>query len=437
MTFSLGISKHGLQGVVYASFPSNAERRDFYSQAGEWRLLSFLEWKKAEGIEIQGKEMEHANYRKCLQRKSGEKAAEAVRRFTREKKSERVQNFWLLEESKAQVVKNWIRIDLESVCTVTVRPRVSLYDYLVGAGALTYAEPEDAVRWIVGDADLTGAFQSYLDRVVSAAREYRVLSMAQRLALNFILLVTNSPRFTGNVETEILEIALKAVRKEQGLELVEDTDVLCQRLNQAARCSRDDAKEILAQWERDGNDSVSSRRYRDVYRELLKAYSDGYDTSQVNEDTYVKDTLVPILRTYFENSSLITTAGVIRGSRVRRQAVEPLSEGRKADFSVHSCDEDDSQVLLLVECKPPSTAGSDDLTTSMNEAIKAGADDLHVQVCGIVCHGHRCDVFAMDLQYHGMYRMKHLNTFFIPVDHTNFDVLLGVFQVMDTLQASA
>lgn len=34
----------------------------------------------------------------------------------------------------------------ESVCTVTVRPRVSLYDYLVGAGALTYAEPEDAVR---------------------------------------------------------------------------------------------------------------------------------------------------------------------------------------------------------------------------------------------------------------------------------------------------
>lgn len=96
----------------------------------------------------------------------------------------------------------------------------------------------------------------------------------------------------------------------------------------------------------------------------------------------------------------------------------------------------------------------------MNEAIKAGADDLHVQVCGIVCHGtclylcgmyqgrkvlavftftlsHRCDVFAMDLQYHGMYRMKHLNTFFIPVDHTNFDVLLGVFQVMDTLQASA
>ncbi|KAL1931534.1 hypothetical protein VTP01DRAFT_9677 [Rhizomucor pusillus] len=327
----------------------------------------------------------------------------------------------------------------ESVCTVTARPRVSLYDYLVGAGALTYTEPEDAVRVdSSSDADLTGAFQSYRDRVVSAAREYRVLSMAQWLALNFILLVSNSPRFTGNVETEILEIALKAVRKEQGLELVEDTDILwCQKLNQAARCSRDDAKEILAQWERDGNDSVSSRRYRDVYRELLKAYSDGYDTSQVNEDTYVKDTLVPILRTYFENSSLITTAGVIRGSRVRRQAVEPLSEGRKADFSVHSCDEDDSQVLLLVECKPPSTAGSDDLTTSMNEAIKAGADDLHVQVCGIVCHGHRCDVFAMDLQYHGMYRMKHLNTFFIPVDHTDFDVLLGVFQVMDTLQASA
>lgn len=63
-------------------FPAMQNEEYFYSQAGEWSLLSFLEWKKAEGIEIQGKEMEHANYRKCLQRKSGEKAAEAVRRFT-------------------------------------------------------------------------------------------------------------------------------------------------------------------------------------------------------------------------------------------------------------------------------------------------------------------------------------------------------------------
>lgn len=45
-------------------FPAMQNEEYFYSQAGEWSLLSFLEWKKAEGIEIQGKEMEHANYRK-------------------------------------------------------------------------------------------------------------------------------------------------------------------------------------------------------------------------------------------------------------------------------------------------------------------------------------------------------------------------------------
>lgn len=49
--------------------------------------------------------------------------------------------------------------------------------------------------------------------------------------------------------------------------------------------------------------------------------------------------------------------------------MEALSEGQKADFSVHSCDEDDSQVLLLVECKPPSTAGSDDLV-KLGNALK-------------------------------------------------------------------
>lgn len=48
--------------------------------------------------------------------------------------------------------------------------------------------------------------------------------------------------------------------------------------------------------------------------------------------------------------------------------------------------------------------------------------------------GHRCDVYVMDLRYQGMYRLKYLSTFFLPVDHTNFDVLLGVFQVMDLVQ---
>lgn len=43
----------------------------------------------------------------------------------------------------------------------------------------------------------------------------------------------------------------------------------------------------------------------------LKAYSDKYNTLKVNEDTFLKDTLVPILRSYFENSRLIYTEGYV------------------------------------------------------------------------------------------------------------------------------
>lgn len=82
------------------------------------------------------------------------------------------------------------------------------------------------------------------------------------------------------------------------------------------------------------------------------------------------------------------------GSRRRRQGFDPESEGKKADYTVFSCDGNHSQVLLLLECKPPRSSAANDLLKlgnamkdCMNEAIRAGADDLDIEVCGIVCAG--------------------------------------------------
>lgn len=44
-----------------------------------------------------------------------------------------------------------------------------------------------------------------------------------------------------------------------------------------------------------------------LYR--FKSYSASYRPSDINEDTYVKDTLIPILKTYFPNDAIIRTEG--------------------------------------------------------------------------------------------------------------------------------
>lgn len=42
----------------------------------------------------------------------------------------------------------------------------------------------------------------------------------------------------------------------------------------------------------------------------------------------------------------------------------------------------------------------------------------------------------MDLKFHGMYRFIEMGKFYLPQDHQNFDVLIGVFQVLNMVQVS-
>lgn len=61
---------------------------------------------------------------------------------------------------------------------------------------------------------------------------------------------------------------------------------------------------------------------------------------------------------------------------------------------MYTCDGEVSQLMLLVECKLPRDSSSNDLVKlanclkdCMNEATTAGADDLNIEICGIVCEG--------------------------------------------------
>ncbi|KAI8351173.1 hypothetical protein BD560DRAFT_427315 [Blakeslea trispora] len=214
------------------------------------------------------------------------------------------------------------------------------------------------------------------------------------------------------MDSAVWEAIVKRSKEEKHMEAISDTDALwCVKINQAVRTSNDDAKEVLKSWMR-SDDTDEACRYQDVYRNMLKAYSPCYDKCNVNEDTFVKDTLLPLLAAYFPKRF-------------------DYLHGR----SLWS--------LFLVKCKPPRASPSDDFVKMANwlkngvghSALTGGSEivpkDSHAILFII---GSRCKVFSMDLKYHGMCRLIEIGTFYLPRDHNDLDVMLGAFQVINQCQ---
>ncbi|KAI9254065.1 hypothetical protein BY458DRAFT_521345 [Sporodiniella umbellata] len=318
------------------------------------------------------------------------------------------------------------------------------YFHLVGAGLDSYVPPTNAKKWMADGMDLIAKFLEYRIEVYNAAKIAEQLTVIDRLALNFICLISPSSQLGNKMDSAVWEAIVKKAKEKKHMEAIPDTDALwCMKINQAARTSNDDAKGILKSWVR-SNDTDEACRYQDVYRSMLKVYSPYYDTCSVNEDTFVKGTLLPLLAAYFPNSSSIFTEGAngaVSGSSRRKRQTDHDAKARKGDFSVYTCDNHLSQLVFLMECKPPRANPSDDfvkmancLKDCLDKAIKDGADHSVLTVCGLLCESSRCKVFSMDLKYHGMYRLIEIGTFYLPRDHNNLDVMLGAFQVMNQCQ---
>ncbi|PHZ07185.1 uncharacterized protein RHIMIDRAFT_131423 [Rhizopus microsporus ATCC 52813] len=153
------------------------------------------------------------------------------------------------------------------------------------------------------------------------------------------------------------------------------------------------------------------------------------------------DALQPLLKAYFPNDDIICREGAngtIKASSSRKQKFDPDSHGRKGDCSVKTNDGCLNQLILLVEVKPPRNTTSNDLV-KLGKCLKDVVDKLDedgvrdVLVCGLLAEGYHCRAFAMDLKFHGLYRMIHLGIFYVPQDSNNLDVLCGAFQVMNLL----
>ncbi|KAI9489603.1 hypothetical protein BDB00DRAFT_876152 [Zychaea mexicana] len=272
--------------------------------------------------------------------------------------------------------------------------------------------------WISSDMDLVDEFLKYRSDVVKEAKELELLSIVDRLALNFIYYITPSSAIRNKMDPFVWSTMVKSVKAEHRIDDISNKYVLwIMKISQAARRNIDEAKTLVRKWAVE-DDSEETTLYQDILCDMFKSYSDVYDPSKFNEDTFVKDTLTPILKNYFLNDQLISTEGTngeIIGSKERKKVFGSESE-----------------------CKPPRAGNSDDLFKAANclkdyieKSVRDGVDCNDFELYAIVSEGYRCRVLCLDLKYHGMYRLVDVGTFYIPTSINNIDTMLGVFQVMN------
>ncbi|KAL0144484.1 hypothetical protein V8B55DRAFT_1000253 [Mucor lusitanicus] len=176
---------------------------------------------------------------------------------------------------------------------------------------------------------------------------------------------------------------------------------------------------------------------------LLNTYSTAYTTDAVNEATLVRDAIDSFLKRYFPNSSLTSSIGtdsMMRDSSHRFTTLDlSLASCRKrADFSVVSVKS--SHALLTLETKSHKTKNVDKiikLCREMEDCMMAIHKESHgnVALCGLLMRGISCQVYLMDHEFDGLYRVVLLGKFDLPRDCYCMQNLVSIIPVFEKLQS--
>ncbi|KAI7860385.1 hypothetical protein BDC45DRAFT_563559 [Circinella umbellata] len=215
------------------------------------------------------------------------------------------------------------------------------YNYLVGGGLEQYCHPSNCKK-----IDLVDEFLRYRSDVVKEAKEFELLSIVDRLALNFICYITPSSAIRNKMDPSVWDAMIKSVKSKRRVEDIDDKYILrMMKISLAARRNIDEAKKLVRRWIVEDN-SEEAALYQDVLRDIFESYSEVYDSSKINEDTFVKDSLTPILKNYFPNNQLITTEGAngeTIGSKERKKVFDSEAGGKRGDFTVSTTSFDGMQ----------------------------------------------------------------------------------------------
>lgn len=287
-----------------------------------------------------------------------------------------------------------------------------------------YKLKPDSSRWIVSDHDVSASFIAYRNTAIKKAEDLKNLNESEQLALDGIILIGNDFVNCDIVPYQVAQAILKEVdqiaycqpmkleKSHQDL-LAKFAEDMCARLINTTKIQAD-----IRKLRQDQDADVVC----DVLTSLLNTYSADYSSNDVNEATLVRDTIDNFLKAYFPNTALTKSLGadvMINDSAKRFTNMDPSlsTSGKRADFSVVSTKS--KHVLLSLEAKSNKTKGANDLIKLCRElkdtmVAIGGQGRAGAVLCAILMRGNCCEVYALDHQYDGLYRVILLKNIYLP-----------------------
>jgi hypothetical protein len=227
------------------------------------------------------------------------------------------------------------------------------------------------------------------------------------------------------------------------MEISESTRTFVQKFARTARTSTSLALDTLDDFTLDEK-PATKKFIRTLLTNLAQKY-DGLLVDDMNEDTFVKSRVDPIMAAFFKNEDDIIIDGcstTLASSETSRKRFDPSLRGKMADITVSLKEENSINNLIIMEVKPPAKAKDDVDLLKMANMMKNSIDCIHTKgltsiglcVMGVIVEGYRCDLYVMDLDNTFLYRLFKLGTFYIPVDRYDFGRLPDLIEHMVTLR---
>ncbi|KAI8335051.1 hypothetical protein BC941DRAFT_472346 [Chlamydoabsidia padenii] len=171
----------------------------------------------------------------------------------------------------------------------------------------------------------------------------------------------------------------------------------------------------------------------------------GLCVDDMNEGTFVKSRVDPIMAAFFKNEDEIIIDGcstTLASSETSRKRFDPSLRGKMVEITVSLKEENGITNLIIMEVKPPAKTKDDvDLLKTTN-MMKNSMDCMHHKrltstgmcVMGIFVENYRHDLYVMDLDKTFFHRLIKLGAFHIPVHRYDFGRLPGLIEHMLTLR---
>ncbi|KAI9251504.1 hypothetical protein BDA99DRAFT_541494 [Phascolomyces articulosus] len=137
----------------------------------------------------------------------------------------------------------------------------------------------------VDKTNLTDKFLSYRKDVIESTRQLEELSVVDRLDDS-----SSGNRMMKSVWNKMITDCKKSFKVEP---LEAEHFTWLYKINQSMRVDVEMANQLLRQWIKKV-DQYPAIMNQDIYKDLIKSYSTTYNNDTLNEDTFIKDAIIPI-----------------------------------------------------------------------------------------------------------------------------------------------